>query len=77
LVQDLGEESIKSGSFATILSIIIIMILVFVMYKFFGIFTNIALIVNLLLIVSALAIFNIVLTLPGIAGIALTLWYGS
>lgn len=69
----LGEESMKSGAFATILSVLIVMLCVFLMYKFLGIFVNICLFVNLLLTLSALAIFGITLTLPGVAGIALTI----
>lgn len=69
----LGEESMKSGAFATILSVLIVMLCVFLMYKFLGLFVNICLFVNLLLTLSALAIFGITLTLPGVAGIALTI----
>ncbi|UFX98346.1 protein translocase subunit SecD [Candidatus Gromoviella agglomerans] len=69
----LGEESIRKGMMAVILSILSVILCVIFMYKTFGLFANFSLIVNLLMTLSFLIIFGVTLTLPGIAGIALTI----
>ncbi len=69
----LGSDSIKSGAAASILSLILIGIAMVVFYKSFGMIANVALVINICIIVSILSIFGSTLTLPGIAGIALTM----
>ena len=69
----LGVDSIKSGAIASILSLVLIMIAMTFFYKTFGLIANIALAINIAIIISALSIFGATLTLPGIAGIALTM----
>ena len=69
---DLGEDSIKAGMIALIIGFVLVILFIFVKYKIFGIITNIALITNLLLLVGILTMFEATLTLPGIAGIILT-----
>jgi preprotein translocase subunit SecD len=69
----LGQDAINAGALATMISIATIIVFMFLIYKRFGIFANTALLANLLLLTSAISIFGITLTLPGIAGIALTL----
>ncbi len=69
----LGQDSINSGTSAAILSLLLIAITMIVIYKKFGIIANIALAINIAIIIAILAIFNSTLTLPGIAGIALTM----
>ena len=69
----LGMDSIKSGAYASILSLILIAGAMIIFYRAFGVIANIALIINLCMVISALSIFGSTLTLPGIAGIALTM----
>ncbi|ACC98118.1 Protein-export membrane protein SecD [Elusimicrobium minutum Pei191] len=69
----LGEDSIKSGVRASLYGIVIILILMAIYYKSGGIISNIALILNLVFLLAAMAAFNATLTMPGIAGIILSL----
>ena len=69
---DLGQDSIDAGVIALIIGFILVIIFIFVKYKVFGLITNVALIINLFLLVGVLTIFEATLTLPGIAGIILT-----
>lgn len=69
----LGSDSIKAGQFATILSITAVMIAMAVLYGVFGIIADIALLFNTILLIAGLSIMEATLTLPGIAGIALTI----
>ena len=57
---------------ALLIGFILVILYIFVKYKIFGIITNIALILNLFILVGILTIFEATLTLPGIAGIILT-----
>ena len=69
---DLGQDSINAGLFALIIGFLFVITFMFVKYKTFGLITNITLIVNLLLLLGILTLFEATLTLPGIAGIILT-----
>ncbi|HEX4667788.1 MAG TPA: protein translocase subunit SecD [Chthoniobacterales bacterium] len=69
----LGLDSIRSSIFAGLLGLGITLVFVMVYYKFAGLIANIVLIVNIVLLMGALTMFNFVLTLPGIAGIILTI----
>ncbi len=69
---DLGKDSIKAGIFSLIVGFILVIIFMIIKYKFFGLIANLALIINLLLLIGILTIFEATLTLPGIAGIILT-----
>lgn len=69
----LGSDSIKAGQFATILSISAVMIAMAILYGVFGLIANIALLFNTILLIAGLSIMEATLTLPGIAGIALTI----
>ena len=69
---DLGQDSIDAGIIALIIGFILVIFFIFFKYKVFGLITNIALIINLFLLVGILTIFEATLTLPGIAGIILT-----
>ncbi len=69
---DLGQDSINAGMIALIIGFILVILFIFVKYKIFGLITNTALIINLFLLVGILTIFEATLTLPGIAGIILT-----
>ncbi|MDY7233211.1 protein translocase subunit SecD [Hyalangium rubrum] len=69
----LGEELIKKGSLAALVGLLLVVIFMGVYYKKTGLIADVALVLNGLLILAGLALFNATLTLPGIAGFALTL----
>ncbi|MDC3022534.1 protein translocase subunit SecD [Candidatus Pelagibacter sp.] len=69
---DLGQDSINAGIIALIIGFVLVILFIFIKYKIFGLITNIALIINLFLLIGVLTIFEATLTLPGIAGIILT-----
>ena len=69
---DLGQDSIDAGIIALIVGFLLVIIFILIKYKTFGIITNVALIINLFLLIGILTIFEATLTLPGIAGIILT-----
>ncbi|MGF1563342.1 MAG: protein translocase subunit SecD [Geminicoccaceae bacterium] len=70
---DLGADSIRAGEIAGVLAILAVIVFMLLYYRLFGVFANIALVVNVLLIMAALSILGATLTLPGIAGIVLTI----
>ncbi len=69
---DLGEDSIKSGITSLIVGFILVILFMLYKYKIFGLIANTALIANLLMLTGVLTILDATLTLPGIAGIILT-----
>src|SRR5881296_3481170 len=69
----LGLDSIRASILAGLLGLAITLVCVAVYYKIPGLVANLALIINLVLLVGALTMFHFVLTLPGIAGIILTI----
>ena len=69
---DLGQDSINAGMIALVIGFILVIIFIFIKYKIFGLITNFTLIINLFLLIGILTIFEATLTLPGIAGIILT-----
>ena len=69
----LGADSIKSGRDALILAFITILIFILFYYKTSGIFANIALLLNVFFVLSMLSLLGATLTLPGIAGLILTI----
>ena len=69
----LGADSIKSGVYAGVLGLALTFLFVLVYYRFAGLVANLALVINLVLLFGAMTIFHFVLTLPGIAGIILTI----
>lgn len=69
----LGEDSIKAGQKASLIAIALIMGFMVLAYGIFGVFANIGLLINLFMIVGVLSLVQATLTLPGIAGIVLTL----
>ena len=72
----LGADSIRHGVRASILSLLVVMIFMVVYYRLSGVNAVLALILNLLILLAALAMFGAVLTLPGIAGVILTIGMG-
>ena len=69
---DLGQDSINAGMIALIIGFVLVIIFMFIKYKTFGLITNVTLIINLLILLGLLTLFEVTLTLPGIAGIILT-----
>lgn len=69
----LGEDSIHAGVWSSIIGLLAIVIFMTVYYKSGGIVSNAALLLNLILLLGAMAYFRATLTLPGIAGIILSL----
>jgi protein-export membrane protein SecD len=69
----LGADSVRAGSLASMIALLLVVIFMIVTYGRFGIYANIALLANLILIFGALSMFGSTLTLPGIAGIVLTI----
>jgi preprotein translocase subunit SecD len=69
----LGSDSIKEGMYAGIAGVIAVVFVMLVYYKKSGINATLALILNAIILIAALSYFGAVLTLPGIAGIILTI----
>ena len=69
---DLGKDSIYAGTIALIIGFILVILFMFFKYRIFGLIADFALVVNLFLLIGVLTIFEATLTLPGIAGIILT-----
>jgi preprotein translocase subunit SecD len=68
----LGADSIKAASIALIGGFVLVVIFMLVYYKMAGVIANIALIANLFILLAVMALFGATLTLPGMAGIVLT-----
>ena len=69
---DLGQDSINAGVIALMIGFLLVIIFMFVKYRIFGLIANITLLINLFFLVGILTLFEATLTLPGIAGIILT-----
>ncbi len=69
---DLGQDSINAGILSLIIGFSLVVLFMIIKYKIFGLIANITLISNLLLLLGVLTLFEATLTLPGIAGIILT-----
>ena len=72
----LGADSIRHGVRASIVSLLVVMVFMMVYYRLAGANAVIALVLNLVILLAALAYFGAVLTLPGIAGVILTIGMG-
>lgn len=70
---ELGADSIAAGKIACLIGLLLVIIFMIVVYGKFGVYANVALIVNLALILGILSALGATLTLPGIAGIVLTI----
>ncbi|MEC6997690.1 MAG: protein translocase subunit SecD [Pseudomonadota bacterium] len=68
----LGKDSIKAGSISLIIAFILVLTYMFLIYGKVALIANFVLIINILFLVSCIVLLNATLTLPGIAGIALT-----
>jgi preprotein translocase subunit SecD len=69
----LGADSIRAGSIASVIALVAVVAFMWLAYGLFGTFANLALVVNMAMIIGLLSILQATLTLPGIAGIVLTI----
>lgn len=69
----LGDDSIKKGFSSALLGVFIVVLFMFIYYGFSGLVADIALLLNFFILMGIMSYFQFTLTLPGIAGIALTL----
>ncbi|MGB1034787.1 MAG: protein translocase subunit SecD, partial [Primorskyibacter sp.] len=69
---ELGQDSIDAGRVATMVAFAMVLVFMALSYGLFGLFANLALILNIALLFGALSLIGATLTLPGIAGIVLT-----
>ena len=69
---DLGKDSIEAGIFSLAVGFILVIIFMLIKYKIFGLISNISLISNLFMLLGVMTLLEATLTLPGIAGIILT-----
>ena len=69
----LGSDSIAAGKHAALVAFVLVFVLMAMTYGLFGVFADIALFINIVLIFAVLSIMQATLTLPGIAGIILTI----
>ena len=70
---DLGADSIEAGKLASVIGLVLVVLSMALYYGLFGVFADIALLVNLVLMLGTLSVLQATLTLPGIAGIVLTM----
>ncbi len=69
----LGADSVAAGKIASLIGLVAVIVFMILCYGLFGIFSVVALVINLVLILAALSVLQATLTLPGIAGIVLTI----
>ncbi|MBI5969783.1 MAG: protein translocase subunit SecD [Deltaproteobacteria bacterium] len=72
----LGEDSIKAGVRAAVIGAVLVLVFMAVYYKFSGLIADFAVFLNIVMLLGAMAWLNATLTLPGIAGIILTIGMG-
>ncbi|NNF16743.1 MAG: protein translocase subunit SecD [Gammaproteobacteria bacterium] len=68
----LGKDNIEKGKMAVIIGFLLVVVFMLVYYRLFGLFANMALFANLIIMMAVLSLLQASLTLPGIAGIVLT-----
>jgi len=69
----LGADSVEAGAKASMLGLALVILFMLLTYGLFGAFSTVALLMNMVLIIAGLSLFQATLTLPGIAGIVLTM----
>ncbi|WP_176084049.1 protein translocase subunit SecDF [Martelella sp. HB161492] len=69
----LGADSIREGVMASVIGAVLVVLFMIAFYGFFGLIANIALVFNIVLLIAVLSLIGSTLTLPGIAGIVLTI----
>lgn len=69
----LGQDSISKGTWAAFISLLLVMLFMAVYYKLSGLLADVALVLNIVILLAFMALFKATLTMPGIAGIILTI----
>lgn len=69
----LGRDSVEKGTYSAILGLLLVALFMMVYYKFSGFVADLALILNIIIVLGIMSYFHATLTLPGIAGIILTI----
>ena len=69
----LGQDSIHSGALAAVLGIGLVILFMLLSYGLFGVFANLGLVIHFIIVIGAMSLLQATLTLPGIAGIVLTM----
>jgi len=69
----LGQDNIDRGIRATLIGYLLVVVFISLYYRFMGVLANVALLANVVMLVSVMSVVGFVLTLPGIAGIVLTM----
>jgi SecD/SecF fusion protein len=70
---ELGADAVKAGKYSSLAGLLLVSLFMIARYGLFGLFADIALTLNIILLFAALTLFGATLTLPGIAGIVLTM----
>jgi protein-export membrane protein SecD len=70
---ELGADQVKAGQYSTLGGLVLVAVFMVLRYGLFGVFADVALLLNLILLMAILTMFGATLTLPGIAGIVLTM----
>jgi protein-export membrane protein SecD len=70
---ELGSDSVKAGGYSTLAGLFLVMLFMVGRYGLFGVFADVALTFNLILLIAILTFLGATLTLPGIAGVVLTM----
>lgn len=70
---ELGADSVRAGAISLVISFILVILFMLVTYGRFGVYANIALVANVILMAGFLSLINATLTLPGVAGVVLTI----
>ena len=70
---EMGADSIRAGKIASVLAVVLVIVFMAAVYGTFGFMADVALLLNMVLIAAALSLLQATLTLPGIAGIVLTI----
>ena len=70
---ELGRDSIEAGRLASVIALVSVFVFMVLAYGLFGVFASVALVFNVLIILALLSVIGATLTLPGIAGIVLTM----
>ncbi|MGC8500214.1 MAG: protein translocase subunit SecD [Leptospirillia bacterium] len=72
----LGKDSIRAGLHATLIALLLVLVFMAIYYRFSGVVADFALLLNMLFLLGAMAALHATLTLPGIAGVILTVGMG-
>jgi preprotein translocase subunit SecD len=70
---ELGADAVKAGRYSAVAGLVLVVLFMFLRYGLFGLFADLALTLNIILLIALLTLFQATLTLPGIAGIVLTM----